>query len=588
MWMETPNADNPKGYGKGQISVDPVSILDFNANPNAYLKDANGNFKYDVLFFGASDGYGSGDNTDDLTADSRLAVAAFTNTGRGLLLGHDTATRRFDHPQFSLLGDAYVNMIIDKDIPTIGDTRLTVKKKGLLTNYPWAIGDVGMQLNTPMSHSYGQLARGDVWMSYNGNSWVPGSGEGKDEISQWNGQTGTNNFYLTTWNNTAMIQTGHSTEVATPDEQKILANTLFYLSQLTQATSWDDHSGQDLAAPSMPTLMAARPSGGKISASAAGSTDTGSPYTYDVIATGQNNGTKIKSNSQTVTVTSGLASYGITVDQDINGAPTASSPKLASGQSTNLTVPSGNFYVHAAAFDGAGNRSSVRTQLIDVTAPTLAASGNPVSEVHASVPLVVTATDGETLASGVSRIKTPDGVWHAGSSVNYTATVNGTYAFVAEDAQGNQATLSVPVTKIGDKLWVKTPPATTVAAGSAQTGKPLGFSGPALSIEDNQESSGGWHVTVQATPPKTTTGHSLPAGSVQIAAPTLTGTGITAAVSGTTLIDGASPVTIARASGKASGTISLTKAAGMQINVPARSYAGTYSTVVTLTLVSGP
>ena len=40
------------------------------------------------------------------------------------------------------------------------------------------------------------------------------------------------NFYLTTWNNTAMIQTGHSNGQSTPDEQKLLANTLFYLSQL--------------------------------------------------------------------------------------------------------------------------------------------------------------------------------------------------------------------------------------------------------------------------------------------------------------------------------------------------------------------
>ena len=36
-------------------------------------------------------------------------------------------------------------------------------------------------------------------------------------------------YYLTTWNNTAMIQTGHSRGESTEDERKVLANTLFYL-----------------------------------------------------------------------------------------------------------------------------------------------------------------------------------------------------------------------------------------------------------------------------------------------------------------------------------------------------------------------
>ena len=38
MWMETPNEYDSKGYGKDLISVDTVSISDFNANPDAYLK----------------------------------------------------------------------------------------------------------------------------------------------------------------------------------------------------------------------------------------------------------------------------------------------------------------------------------------------------------------------------------------------------------------------------------------------------------------------------------------------------------------------------------------------------------------------
>ena len=54
-------------------------------------------------------------------------------------------------------------------------------------------------------------------------------------------------YYLTTWNNTAMIQTGHSNGESTEDERKVLANTLFYLKQLTKKTEVLDNSARDIA-----------------------------------------------------------------------------------------------------------------------------------------------------------------------------------------------------------------------------------------------------------------------------------------------------------------------------------------------------
>ena len=56
-------------------------------------------------------------------------------------------------------------------------------------------------------------------------------------------------YYLTTWNNTAMIQTGHSMGNSTEDERKVLANTLFYLKQLTHKTEILDNSARDIADP---------------------------------------------------------------------------------------------------------------------------------------------------------------------------------------------------------------------------------------------------------------------------------------------------------------------------------------------------
>ena len=59
-------------------------------------------------------------------------------------------------------------------------------------------------------------------------------------------------YYLTTWNNTAMIQTGHSMGQSTEDERKVLANTLFYLKQLTHKTEILDNSARDIADPNKP------------------------------------------------------------------------------------------------------------------------------------------------------------------------------------------------------------------------------------------------------------------------------------------------------------------------------------------------
>ena len=59
-------------------------------------------------------------------------------------------------------------------------------------------------------------------------------------------------YYLTTWNNTAMIQTGSSNGASTEDERKVLANTLFYLKQLTHKTEILDNSARDIADPNKP------------------------------------------------------------------------------------------------------------------------------------------------------------------------------------------------------------------------------------------------------------------------------------------------------------------------------------------------
>ena len=199
-WMET------NGYGKGIIKVNSVSLSDFNANPNTYLKDSSGNWKYDVLFFGTWDANGGTSSKYDLTFSSAMIVENYINDGKGVILGHDTISTSINHNNFSSLAH-YFNIDIPASFNYQASTQVKIEKKGLFTAYPWNIGEVGTILTIPSAHVYQQYAKGDIWLSFvNVNN------------------VGCNNFYLTTYNNCAMIQTGHSNGAATEDEQKILAN----------------------------------------------------------------------------------------------------------------------------------------------------------------------------------------------------------------------------------------------------------------------------------------------------------------------------------------------------------------------------
>ena len=95
---------------------------------------------------------------------------------------------------------------------------------------------------------------GNVWMELTeGNYWDEVSAIKNDEQARRELPQDMNlKYYLTTWNNTAMIQTGHSNGESTEDERKVLANTLFYLKQLTHKTEILDNSARDIADPNKP------------------------------------------------------------------------------------------------------------------------------------------------------------------------------------------------------------------------------------------------------------------------------------------------------------------------------------------------
>ena len=429
-WMTTYGSPTVNGISYNMM-VDKVSLSDFNGtdttkNYSHYLaKNTDGSYKYDVLYFGAWDA----NNGLDLSNDALAAIKAFVNYGGGCLLGHDTADVS-DKTNFVVLAQSYLNMICSTNVGLYGDkdgnSTIEVLKNGLLTNYPYKLTG---ELTIPACHTTNQFAMGDVWMNFVTNE------RGGTQHTSFNGSSGTNNFYLTTWNNAAMIQTGHSEGTATEAEQKILTNTLYYLAQVTKEDSATDHMAQDLTPPdpvNSNTVTAA--TDGNTTLNWIAPSDNGNTYDYYVREFSSSDGSSYSdSDTASATVTTGVAGYYVLVDTT---ATETTDTVKATGKyvTTNSYSPAsdliaGQHYAHIMAVDGAGNESTVTDVPFTLTADTAtvnvnldsAASNTPVT---GKVELKQSGTTRATLSS------TDTGVYTA-------SVVNGTYdVFVNDEDTG--------------------------------------------------------------------------------------------------------------------------------------------------------
>ena len=423
-WMET------NGYGKGKIAVNKVYIDNFNSNPTSYL-GSSPNWKYDVVYFGSWDS----NNGKDLNETSLNLIKTYLNEGRGVLMGHDTIQcadgESFAFPNFGAL-TPYVNITKNNTAWGSDESRgdgsnITVRKKGLLTTYPWDLGAVGTTLKIPTAHNTGQIACGDIWMDFNNVS--PNS----------------HNHYLTTWNNAAMIQTGHSKGKATEDEQKLTANTLFYLAQVTESTSSVDHKAMDKNKPNAPSVSATPSKSDKNITFNLSSVDNGTDYEYYVESTGSTSHTKYTSPTVKGTSTSGIKGYAYVID----GNPSTDPGSTVKTTSTNITgqLQQGKpTYIHVRAIDNAGNVSDVtHYKFEDKDLPTLSLKSSNTNWTKSDVVINATASDATT---GIASITAPNNAVTNGASASYSATENGSYTFTAKDNAGNTKSESITISNI--------------------------------------------------------------------------------------------------------------------------------------------
>jgi hypothetical protein len=318
VWMEDAQPGAPEGYGKGVLDIEPVSITDFNNDPS--IIDG-----YDVVYVGHWDSNAN----QGLTLNALRALEAFINAGKGLLVGHDTTAADIldSGNQYSLgsteafrnkfniktgyssssngAGLAAAKQIdFNKNFNWGGD-KIEIAKTGALMNYPWVIKN---PLTIPYTHTAAQIAYGDVWFTFKDGEWFNGRSTPPDAADVGNGAV---NFYLTTWNNIGIIQTGHSKGEATSDEQKILANVLFNLAQKTTDTKLTDKGGQDITPPTQSQIEEVKiSSDNKVKINFEKSEDQGTKYIYKVKAADINNAAvTIESQEAEAVIKVGLKGY---------------------------------------------------------------------------------------------------------------------------------------------------------------------------------------------------------------------------------------------------------------------------------------
>ena len=255
---------NFQAYGKNPttgrqiIKVDHVSKAQFEENPNII-------WNYDVMMHGTWDS-----NASELISDSGInIIESYIKAGKGVLTGHDTIgaitgtkkgfgkIREYFKIKTGNYGGAWLANGYDINASWgYMSNKVKITKKGFLTQFPWSLGPVGTVLTVPESHTAVNVATGNTWMEYVDTEAYDRLGlaylkkenfENAPKTPEYNYK-----YYLTTWNNTAMIQTGHSMGQSTEDERKVLANTLFYLKQLTHKTEILDNSARDIADPNKP------------------------------------------------------------------------------------------------------------------------------------------------------------------------------------------------------------------------------------------------------------------------------------------------------------------------------------------------
>jgi len=304
-WMTEPLEGEEVSAGKDMINVTSVYFSEFNYDPEKYMYNKDGSWKYDVIFFGSADC----NNGFDLNEEAYAVTRKFADSGGGILFGHDTVVQSVPCPFYIFARFADDLGIVLRDSPPSEWEDITSAKairRGVITGYPWYVSGT---LAIPPCHSSGQFnIDGTEWMLLDHDRWVDEETGGK------------NFFYLLTKNNFGLIQTGHSNGQASDDEKKVLANTLFYLYQQTPDTSATDQDLYDVNSPKKPKKVKSTLTDSRIWLTVDGE-DVPTSYEYYVKANSRTGLTdSVKSNIVKTEAKSGIKGFVAIVTKTMESA----------------------------------------------------------------------------------------------------------------------------------------------------------------------------------------------------------------------------------------------------------------------------
>ena len=384
-WMKMQNSDNTGPVDKGLFDITTVWLRDFNANPGM-LKNPDGSYKYDSIFFGASDWNSNNYNSkdQDLTEASYQATKAFGDTGRSITFGHDAIEGAGwqgmaipYHTQFNKFAPL-LGLSLDVIYRCVGSERLKIATPGSLTEQPYFLNP-NLVYTVSLSHSFNSYYVYDSgairWIKYDENSLTWSYGDPYvTYIRDGSGRIiADNNWYLVSKKNYAQIQTGHTSGRCTPQEAEVIFNMIYYTSSLNTSNNGKDITSKDLDAPNKPNLLSSSVVGDNASLKI-DAQDNATNYYYRARADASSG--NAYSDIIKVPVTSGIKGYVYILDSNPIGAPTITRDP-ATNKVTNINllpdsdgtsgtinltrVADAGKYLHIVAVDNNSNVSAVET-----------------------------------------------------------------------------------------------------------------------------------------------------------------------------------------------------------------------------------
>lgn len=194
---------------------------------NKTFSTKNINTSYDMLVFGFQDSYGAASLSDDASN----AILAFTNTGQGLMLSHDTIFRPNQSASPELFWEKkFAGLAGQKNFTNMGygaqrpSGQAVKQNAGVMTSYPFALEDT-VSIATTHDQYFGlDLEQPDLipWYNIRENSLSTSNQSAGRTIGD-----ARNHYYMYTKGNVTYSGAGHTSTFNQQQEKELFSNTMY-------------------------------------------------------------------------------------------------------------------------------------------------------------------------------------------------------------------------------------------------------------------------------------------------------------------------------------------------------------------------